>query len=630
MSSSFDSNNAGFQLWPRNRRRQNLEGDLSSQMNSLAVSHAQGFNLSGQRAKIIMGLDYGTTFSGVSFCTSLGTFEDIEVINDWPSHRDTAWKTPTKIAYARENSSEIERDEWGYSVLSSYKCYMWTKLLLDRDAEITEYDDPSLNEIFGAGLMRLPSNKSAKQVCEDYLKGLSAYATQVMQRRLGSGMLEISPIECWITVPAIWTDKAQAATMEAAKSAGFGARSMDKIYVIPEPQAAALAALKPYVLPNALDPVKVGENILICDCGGGTVDITTYTIKATAPIMRFEELCMGTGGKCGSTYIDRNFSQWMIMKFGNAFTSVPFNKRCPGSRFMDAFESAKRNFDDPHDRRKIKIWPLVMNADDSSHYDNAEATVLLTGKDMQDLFDPVVDELIRLVTSQVNLARAKNHRNIDRIILVGGFGDSQYLFQKLKSWCSTHENIRLTCPKHCQAAIVKGAAMRGLEGTTPDRTYCRRHYGYVTNLPFEPGDPESHSFIDTFDGKKICLNRTKWIVSKGQSISELTHIDCPFTQSLSDGANLVSTLQLITCSQDQAPRYATDGSVATVGTVVMRFSSGDLSRAEMRWNPSLARMVRKFAYKVDAKFSPDKKLLEFEATAYGRRVGQTSIEFEGD
>ncbi|KAI9640181.1 hypothetical protein NHQ30_011418 [Ciborinia camelliae] len=51
-----------------------------------------------------------------------------------------------------------------------------------------------------------------------------------------------------------------------------------------------------------------GDNILICDCGGGTVDITIYTVTLVVPKLKFEELCVGTG-KCiyspGNLFCDK-------------------------------------------------------------------------------------------------------------------------------------------------------------------------------------------------------------------------------------------------------------------------------------------------------------------------------------
>lgn len=61
-------------------------------------------------------------------------------------------------------------------------------------------------------------------------------------------------------------------------------------------------------------------------------------MNAVDPKLEFEELVVGTGGKCGSTYIDREFIKWMTGKFGPAYTSVSWDKRGPASRFMKDFE----------------------------------------------------------------------------------------------------------------------------------------------------------------------------------------------------------------------------------------------------------------------------------------------------
>lgn len=66
-----------------------------------------------------------------------------------------------------------------------------------------------------------------------------------------------------------------------------------------------------------------------------------------------------------------------------------------------------------------------------------------------------------------------------------------------------------------QSAVVRGAALRGLEGVTPRIKKARRHYGIGLNWTFEEGvDPESLGFIDEWDGRKLCMNRIVWMVSK--------------------------------------------------------------------------------------------------------------------
>ena len=50
------------------------------------------------------------------------------------------------------------------------------------------------------------------------------------------------------------------------------------------------------------------------------------------------------GGKCGATYVDRNLHDLLTRRYGDAFSSLPISKRGPGSRFMDEFEGAKKDF----------------------------------------------------------------------------------------------------------------------------------------------------------------------------------------------------------------------------------------------------------------------------------------------
>jgi len=69
-------------------------------------------------------------------------------------------------------------------------------------------------------------------------------------------------------VPAVWSDAAKDATLTAAKLAGMGPELM----MISEPEAAAVYTLQA-IQPNYL---KVGDNFVVVDAGGGTVDLISY------------------------------------------------------------------------------------------------------------------------------------------------------------------------------------------------------------------------------------------------------------------------------------------------------------------------------------------------------------------
>ena len=160
------------------------------------------------------------------------------------------------IAYARENKEEeISENQWGFAA-AGLKSYMWTKLLLGKDSRGTVAQNDELKELYGNGFCTLPPGKSAKEVVTDFLSGLYKYLAERLQRH-DEMTYRITPMEFWLTVPAMWTDAAKTATIEAAQAAGFGSRGMDSIHIITEPEAAALSVLMPRVGFGAVTGLEV-------------------------------------------------------------------------------------------------------------------------------------------------------------------------------------------------------------------------------------------------------------------------------------------------------------------------------------------------------------------------------------
>ncbi|TGO59243.1 hypothetical protein BOTNAR_0166g00110 [Botryotinia narcissicola] len=501
----------------------------------------------GSGHKIVIGIDYGTTYSGVSYVTTdKAGLEDINIMSPWPGDPHVSWKTPTRIAYSEENL-KTKNNKWGFEVTSKMKSYSWTKLLLDKNAAAMEHDDPSLTSLTGSGMLQLPPFRDAAGVCEDYLHEVYTHVSSTLREQMTDLTFENTPIECWVTLPAVWSEEAKDATLKAAKNAGFGKRPGDEIYTIAEPEAAAIATLKEYAKSDAFNPISCNENILICDCGGGTVDITTYTIIQVQPYLIFDELCVGIGGKCGSTNIDRNLHLLLSKRFGSAFDDLPFSQKGPGSRFMAAFETLKRDFGRTDEREVGELGPLNLDVMDSDHYDTEDRLVLLSFEDMEDLFDPVIAEITSLVRKQVAAAKESKNARINRIILVGGFGESPHLNKQLKKWCRQNGKITLMRPLHPQSAIVRGAALRGLEGIAPRFKQTRRHYGISLSMPFREGiDPEEDSYIDPWGNLKRCSGRMEWLIFKAKppeylsdpGVEKVGEIQSTLDSSFNFGKNL--------------------------------------------------------------------------------------------
>ncbi|CEJ55734.1 hypothetical protein PMG11_01972 [Penicillium brasilianum] len=297
--------------------------------------------------KIIVGVDFGTTFTGISWVdSSKKHLNDIDLIRSWPGptrEQDEVCKTPSRIAYKCENPSISNGAAWGYQVEARMKSYSWMKLLLD----------PKIYR----------------------------YTILYLEKRLGAGVVQASPLNFWFTIPAMWSDKAKEDTLRVAIKAGFKSRPKDDITIITEPEAAAIATLTTLSDEENAYDVRAGDIILICDCGGGTVDIITYLVNQASPVFKFEELLVGIGGKCGSTFIDRNFQRWMARTFKSAWENLKPEKKGPGSRLMRDFEAAKRDFGTQGTLDKDKRYEIefvIPNASDFEHYDADEGLVVFT------------------------------------------------------------------------------------------------------------------------------------------------------------------------------------------------------------------------------------------------------------
>lgn len=159
-------------------------------------------------------------------------------------------------------------------------------------------------------------------------------------------------------------------------------------------------------------------------------------------------MCVGAGGKCGSTFVDRNFHQLMTERFGTAFTSLGSHMIGPGSRFMNEFENVKCDFNTTKpskraSRLQLHMKGLVMTPRLQRYYDDDARHVIVTHEDMLRLFEPVVDMVIRLVSEQNHRSVQESDKSIKTIVLVGGFSSSAYVKERLREW-ARQSSIHMT------------------------------------------------------------------------------------------------------------------------------------------------------------------------------------------
>lgn len=177
--------------------------------------------------------------------TARSDARDVEVISDWSGsarNNEMLEKVPSRIAFAYENEG-MDKDKWGYQVEPGMKSYSWTKLLLDRDAATTQFDSDVLSGKIQKEFFVLPAEMNAEEVAAAYLSHLYQYTIEKLTKLYTDKIMKVTTIDFWFTKPATWRDSSDDATRAAAEIAGFGSRPGDRLFMITEPEAAAMAIL---------------------------------------------------------------------------------------------------------------------------------------------------------------------------------------------------------------------------------------------------------------------------------------------------------------------------------------------------------------------------------------------------
>ena len=142
------------------------------------------------------------------------------------------------------------------------------------------------------------------------------------------------------------------------------------------------------------------------------------------------------------------------------------------------FETTKIAFrDDPAQPAFYINVPTIGNLEEAG-IDGGNFEI--TREEMKGLFDPIIDRIIVLIQAQV-MSVSTGPQQVNSILLVGGFGESEYLYKRVYTWASQY-NIQVIQPREASTAIVRGAVLKGLEPKAgPDKTQvvrrARRAYG---------------------------------------------------------------------------------------------------------------------------------------------------------
>lgn len=167
-------------------------------------------------------------------------------------------------------------------------------------------------------------------IIAEYLKNFDEKIKSILKEeyRISTKKMNIKYV---ITVPAMWTETGKATMIEAAIKAGLVKNTQNRsLQLITEPEAAALSCENLMKKQLGDDFYKESLNFIVCDAGGGTVDLVTFSqvIEKNEDGEEFgtiRQIGNGTGGTCGAVHLNRNFRN-LVEKFYTEVMGLKYEK----------------------------------------------------------------------------------------------------------------------------------------------------------------------------------------------------------------------------------------------------------------------------------------------------------------
>ncbi|EHK40875.1 uncharacterized protein TrAtP1_004241 [Trichoderma atroviride] len=583
---------------------------------------------------IALGIDFGTTYSGVAWAISTRP-ANINMITSWDSakyHCSDKEKTPSIMSY-EQNGKVL----WGYSVSDKKSSIEWSKLcLLDEDDIPNDVSHSTQLQAAQAALKQ--QRKSVVDVISDYLRHLWKHSIINIRRAIGGQLVDLCRFKVVATIPAIWPIYAQMRMHEAIEKAGIlSTRKAGQTILefLPEPEAAALATLKGISTYNQAN-MEVGDHFVVCDAGGGTVDIITYTVVELNPI-KVRESVKGDGKLCGATFLDERFLEILREKLDQISPDTWKTLEETGA-LGRIINNDWENGIKPQFRNTDQHWmiQIPVKGPKRTHDEFRFSDIKLDVKDIQRIFKPIVAEIKNLVDNQVKAIKDKYNKEPKFVVLVGGFGRQPFLFTEMQDALNRRNGLVGTVEvlqsqgAEPWTAVCRGAVIRGLElsdstrGSTVMSRISRMSYGvkcYTTPWNAKEHDIRDKEWSDIHQAYRAA-NQTSWFVRIGETI--------PVGQSISKGYR--------TDLEMPVTHYSTKLIYSTSATPPKRCDKTVKKLCRLQWSTvpefnrlptwvnSKGRTIRQFCF--DTNMTSNGVTLDFEIIYKGQSVASKNIDID--
>jgi len=486
----------------------------------------------------VIAIDFGTGESGYAIVTNSSNPNSKPIIEVFNPCDDNDQKTPTAILFDNNNNFL----DFGSNAIRKYAEIVdnGNTALLFQNYKISLYHMQS------EAISMDGRSMSLIIVISETLKYISNCALNKLSEQVGE-TLHKEKIRWILTVPALWNEEHKLFMRKAAVKAGIiNEENSFNLLLCLEPEGASIQvredseeALKKKITKNSI--------IVVLDCGGGTVDITINKMLCE-PDEKFlsNEVLSSTGGcEWGSKYVDENFENFLKEFLGEKLFAVYQKNASMKIDILEVFELLKKKFNPEtvkHSRLQLSYLGENLTSDllkglvnnynlihpDTKVTQRGSSGIDLSNELMISFFEPLINKIINKVKELLDETKKKAGYYPKFIFLVGGFGESPYLRQKIKKEFESNELIVLI-PKRPLVSVVRGACMFGLNPFSITSRIAKRTYGISTLGIFdEKKHPLNKKVL--IDGEAFCENIFDTFVLKDDSISvnqEIVKTYCP-------------------------------------------------------------------------------------------------------
>ena len=485
------------------------------------------------KPRVVVGLDFGTTFSGFAFA-HITDPEKVYTFFEYPKAgggEKPYCKTLT-ASYYKNNGGTWQFRSWGYPARAEYGHDLLAKRKHRMSGPSNDPLQPSVGSYFvkfklhlankdlGASIAQeFPPGLTVNILITDYLREMGALILKTLQDHYG-GQLTKQAIQWCVTVPSIWDNAAKAVMKTCMTSAGLvdgvdGSRH--PLIMVLEPEAASFFCHK---VMSDEQVLRVGEKLLVADIGGGTSDIVVQeVVSAGRSGYRVREVTTSSGGLCGGSYVDKEFMEFLHRKIPCLQECITQQPSIYG-QLVQAWEHTKTSFGDRATvgestdinlpskvAMKWEDYNRRMGIPERDSYDELEVSF----QEMQSIFDPVIEQNIQLIANQLQRVG-----KVKVLVVVGGFAGSPYLMDRIKKRFAGIVP-QIVSPPNPGSAVCQGAVMLALNPDTVLSRVCKKTYGFSHYDDYDE-KLDLPMYRAVIDGVVKCSKRFSIYVRKGDKV----------------------------------------------------------------------------------------------------------------